>query len=157
MKLQEMVRHIVRFKTSEHTRTLEAEVMRLRSENRALLNSILGIAGVPPITVAEATVTVRDAGDAAFEKSDVKPNASAAGMANGEPSAPPTAEAKDIAQARTSKAEPWKARRKVSKSNTGADAGKMLVASPTRRRSWQQINRTLEINSTKKKPQEPDS
>jgi hypothetical protein len=30
---------------------LEAEVMRLRAENRALLNSILGIAGVPPVTV----------------------------------------------------------------------------------------------------------
>jgi hypothetical protein len=32
--------------------TLEAEVARLRAENRALLNSILGIAGVPPISVA---------------------------------------------------------------------------------------------------------
>jgi hypothetical protein len=31
--------------------TLEAEVARLRAENRALLNSILGIAGVPPISV----------------------------------------------------------------------------------------------------------
>lgn len=30
---------------------LEAEVARLRMENRALLNSILGIAGVPPISV----------------------------------------------------------------------------------------------------------
>jgi len=36
-----------------YTRALEREVARLRAENRALLNSILGIAGVPPI-VAEA-------------------------------------------------------------------------------------------------------
>jgi hypothetical protein len=35
---------------------LEAEVARLRMENRALLNSILGIAGVPPISVANANV-----------------------------------------------------------------------------------------------------
>jgi len=35
-----------------YEQTLEAEVARLRAENRALLNSILGIAGVPPILVA---------------------------------------------------------------------------------------------------------
>jgi D-aminopeptidase len=38
---------------------LEAEVARLRGENRALMNSILGIAGVPPVIVSgdeEATV-----------------------------------------------------------------------------------------------------
>ena len=34
-----------------YEKTLEAEVARLRAENRALLNSILGIAGVPPIPV----------------------------------------------------------------------------------------------------------
>ena len=31
----------------------EAEVARLRAENRALLNSILGIAGIPPVLVEE--------------------------------------------------------------------------------------------------------
>jgi hypothetical protein len=31
---------------------LEAEIVRLRAENRALMNSILGIAGVPPVTVS---------------------------------------------------------------------------------------------------------
>jgi hypothetical protein len=35
-------------------RELEAEVARLRGENRALMNSILGIAGVPPVIVADA-------------------------------------------------------------------------------------------------------
>ena len=33
--------------------SLEGEVLRLRAENRALMNSILGIAGVPPVIVAE--------------------------------------------------------------------------------------------------------
>src|ERR1700722_9321734 len=39
---------------TRYTRALEAEVARLRAENRALLNSILGIAGVPPITVPDS-------------------------------------------------------------------------------------------------------
>jgi hypothetical protein len=33
---------------------LEAEVMRLRAENRALTNSLLGTAGFPPVEFAEA-------------------------------------------------------------------------------------------------------
>jgi hypothetical protein len=39
--------------STKYTRAMEAEVVRLRAENRALLNSILGIAGVPPVVVAE--------------------------------------------------------------------------------------------------------
>lgn len=34
---------------SRYVRELEAEVARLRAENRALLNSLLGTAGIPPI------------------------------------------------------------------------------------------------------------
>lgn len=37
---------------TRYTRTLEAEVARLRAENRALINSILGVAGIPPMRVA---------------------------------------------------------------------------------------------------------
>lgn len=43
-----------RITATRYTRALEAEVVRLRAENRALLNSILGIAGVPPITVPDS-------------------------------------------------------------------------------------------------------
>jgi hypothetical protein len=43
---------------TRYTRGLEAEVARLRAENRALLNSILGIAGVPPITVIPESVSI---------------------------------------------------------------------------------------------------
>ncbi|MGH9714075.1 MAG: hypothetical protein ACRD5M_12330 [Candidatus Acidiferrales bacterium] len=46
-----------RITTSRYTRALEAEVMLLRAENRALLNSILGIAGVPPVPVPELSAT----------------------------------------------------------------------------------------------------
>lgn len=41
----------VKLTSRRYETTLEAEVARLRAENRALLNSILGIAGVPPISV----------------------------------------------------------------------------------------------------------
>jgi hypothetical protein len=50
-----------RFTTTRYTRSLEREVARLRAENRALLNSILGIAGVPPLPVMELPEGVPDA------------------------------------------------------------------------------------------------
>jgi hypothetical protein len=42
----------VRGAVAGRRRELEREVTRLRAENRALMNSILGIAGVPPVTVS---------------------------------------------------------------------------------------------------------
>ncbi len=39
---------------SRYVRLLEDEVERLRAENRALVNSLLGTAGIPPIDVPEA-------------------------------------------------------------------------------------------------------
>ncbi len=50
---------------ARRVRELEAEVVRLRAENRALMNSILGIAGVPPVIVADASETAAVAGGAA--------------------------------------------------------------------------------------------
>jgi hypothetical protein len=37
--------------TTRYTRSLETEVARLRAENLALVNSILGVAGVPPLRI----------------------------------------------------------------------------------------------------------
>ena len=34
-----------------YTRMLEGEVERLRAENRALVNSIIGVAGIPPLKI----------------------------------------------------------------------------------------------------------
>jgi hypothetical protein len=48
---------IRRVSSTKYTRALEADVARLRAENRALLNSILGIAGVPPVVVADNDVS----------------------------------------------------------------------------------------------------
>jgi hypothetical protein len=39
---------------SNYVQLLEAEVARLRAENRALMNSLLGTAGFPPIEFPEA-------------------------------------------------------------------------------------------------------
>ncbi|MHB8541773.1 MAG: hypothetical protein ACYDCD_12665 [Candidatus Acidiferrales bacterium] len=39
---------------SRYTRALEDEVARLRAENHALVNSILGVAGIPPIRLVSA-------------------------------------------------------------------------------------------------------
>jgi hypothetical protein len=38
---------------SRYVRLLEVEVARLRGENRALVNSLLGTAGFPPISIDE--------------------------------------------------------------------------------------------------------
>ena len=55
MNIRELWRRIT---ATRYTRALEAEVARLRAENRALLNSMLGIAGVPPITVLPDSVSI---------------------------------------------------------------------------------------------------
>jgi hypothetical protein len=39
---------------SDYVRLLEQEVSRLRAENRALMNSLLGTAGFPPVEFPEA-------------------------------------------------------------------------------------------------------
>lgn len=39
---------------SRYVRALEEEVLRLRAENRALTNSLLGTAGFPPVDYPEA-------------------------------------------------------------------------------------------------------
>ncbi len=57
----------IRITTTRYARALEAELVRLRvdnerlrAENRALLNSILGIAGVPPLPVPAAALAAAE-------------------------------------------------------------------------------------------------
>jgi hypothetical protein len=44
--------------TTRYVGMLEGEVLRLRMENRALMNSLLGTAGFPPVEFAEAVKPV---------------------------------------------------------------------------------------------------
>ena len=99
---------------------LRAEIDRLRAENRALLNSILGIAGVPPIPTDIPT-------------SCVEPPLSA------HPASPPGLEAPPSRPGTSSRA----ARGRL-------PAGEAQMIAPLRRRSWQQINRMLEFESGRK-------
>jgi hypothetical protein len=126
MKLRELGRQLL---TSKYSRALEADVLRLRLENRALLNSILGIAGVPPIVVAPEDLTAIPG----------TVNVSTAKLGTSKP----VASAQVEMNINASGSEP----------GTGRSAVKNLanVTAPTRRRSWHQIYRMLEIDSARKK------
>jgi len=50
---QTIIAWIGRNLRSRYVRLLEEEVARLRAENRALVNSLLGTAGFPPVTLDE--------------------------------------------------------------------------------------------------------
>jgi hypothetical protein len=114
-----------RIATGRYTRSLEREVGRLRAENRALLNSILGIAGVPPLPVSG--LTADGCGEDELEVAGARANRRR----------DPDGSAMAV--------------RPVSLrggANAGADGQSAL---PLRRRSWQQINRMLELESARKK------
>jgi hypothetical protein len=49
-----MLSFLERLLRSRYVRLLEEEVLRLRAENRALTNSLLGTAGFPPVDYPEA-------------------------------------------------------------------------------------------------------
>jgi len=48
-----MLKWFHQFFQTRYVGTLEAEVLRLRAENRALMNSLLGTAGFPPVEFPE--------------------------------------------------------------------------------------------------------
>jgi hypothetical protein len=150
-----------------------AELARLRAENRALLNSILGIAGVPPLPV--------DRG--AFVEPQLYPERAAHGTADVDsaPSYTPV-----IPRPRSSTAEesavgseiqkqiPRRPQDGLSRDDSVVSNGSGLPSSfdgrpprrpaplqnhsaamktmavPMRRRSWQQINRMLEFDAARK-------
>jgi hypothetical protein len=100
----------------------EAEIIRLRAENRALLNSILGIAGVPPVSAS--------LDDLAAVQSSVF-------SGTGTPACAPllSRNPSDLGSHTTSRP----------RANSTPH-----VAAPTRRRSWPQIHRLLEFESAQK-------
>jgi hypothetical protein len=123
-----------RITATRYTRALEAEVARLRAENHALLNSILGIAGVPPITV----VVPPDTSTEVFS-AGARPT-----TAHLQHVIPPADAAPPAVPAST---KPGRAVRRPSRMRVKPPSD---AAVPMRRRSWHQIYRMLELDSANK-------
>jgi hypothetical protein len=119
----------LRFRTGR-SRALEDEIARLRAENRALVNSILGIAGIPPLRVA-TTLRAEAAAGAAI-RPPLRP------FSQARRSSPANKNVEGDASAR-SQSSPSAA--EYSAANTNL--------SPRRRRSWQQLGRALEIEDAR--------
>jgi hypothetical protein len=135
----------LRLTSTRYTRALEAEVARLRAENRALLNSILGIAGVPPIPVPPDSVSV-GAQHAAPTYTMPRKHAWRRHKF-------PVPDSAGKPEARTSRSS------EVHSATTPASNGNardVNAVTPMRRRSWHQIYRMLEIDSARKKPNHLD-
>jgi len=124
MSIRQLWNRIV---ATRYTRLLEAEVGRLRAENRALLNSILGIAGIPPIVVAtegaESVATRPQIADGID-----RPSALVGGSVS--------------------------SRRKPRSGTASVRGIAMNMPPPVRHRSWQQVNRMLEFDSVRKREQD---
>jgi hypothetical protein len=172
-----------RLTTSRYARALEAfahtehalkeEIARLRAENRALLNSILGIAGIPPIVVTPAEAATEAAMLNSFLRTSAAPRSASSSPANlhadeetqrnrteAEATTPtpprpdkPESSAPHATRFKTASTAPR--RPGPPHANTARFNGQpQRNISPMRRRSWQQINRMLEFESAKKKSQE---
>ncbi len=181
-----------RLTTTRHASTLEAElaleravvvrldavvaqqsreITRLRAENRALLNSILGIAGVPPLPATEADLAAAQASSysgtgtpacaplLSCSPSDLGSSAKSHPVnARGQSEACPTeaSPGTPTAEFRTAGLRPAQlvatqslAARTPNHSHPRANSSPH-VAAPTRRRSWPQIHRLLEFESAQK-------
>ena len=123
-----------------------AEIIRLRAENRALLNSILGIAGIPPLPATEADLaTVQQSLHIAPPFSSTGNPACAAGdtqLDRATPVSTATLCHPEVAAA--------------TEGSQGNDSPRTRghtaphLAAPMRRRSWPQIHRLLEFESAQK-------
>jgi hypothetical protein len=148
-----------------------AEIDRLRAENRALLNSILGIAGIPPIPVPAFTpnpVTTFTPLSPADGHSESPTHSRAADESLLRPphllQTAPTSDSSSR-QSGTRNDSPLSPSPQRSQSPNPSQISpspesatqpsaptkpRSLAALPTRRRSWHQINRLLEIESARK-------
>ena len=134
-----------------------SENVRLRDENRALLNSILGIAGIPPILVpaplpeslvadARDFVIPGDDPTGAGNPSSDSPHAPAKeSTMNSNPDLKPASDKPNSPAPHSSLFASPRIRR--TPNSAGADSS---AAVHTRRRSWHQINRRLEFESARK-------
>jgi hypothetical protein len=130
---------------------MRAENTRLRAENRALLNSILGIAGIPPIIVHTPEEALMN--DVAPANVPRDSSVNALNAASSDPF-PALTRPDKPANPKPESVIPSRGPRLVGTRRNLRHNGTQLNSSPPRRRSWQQINRMLELESARKKPQE---
>jgi hypothetical protein len=133
-----------------------AEIARLRAENRALLNSILGIAGIPPIPVPAFTpnpVTTFTSLSPADGHSESPTHSRVADESLLRPphllQTAPTSDSSSR-QSGTRNDSPLSPSPESATQPSARTKPRSLAALPTRRRSWHQINRLLEIESARK-------
>ncbi|MGB8590899.1 MAG: hypothetical protein WA755_04755 [Candidatus Acidiferrales bacterium] len=125
------------FTSTRYTRSLEDEIIRLRAENRALVNSIIGIAGIPPLKIDQDLERVRRRNTPRANGTTLANDATIAAGA-GMPARERANNFRSAAASAANDAQPARAR------------GIMLPVNPTRRRSWQQIGRMLEIEDARR-------
>lgn len=138
-RIREFARvHVIARLRTRYARALEDEIVRLRAENRALMNSILGIAGIAPI------LDVRD------WKCEVRKEANA--DARSAQAAP-----KPLPDERGTKCSVNAVRRTRDKGGPKGRPYEADMAGPVRRRSWRQIERELEIEDARAARRERES
>jgi hypothetical protein len=135
------------------------EIARLRAENRALLNSILGIAGIPPVvpemplpsSVSLPTKCHSESAAADDESRSTPPYPSSTAAEKNSPG--PQRPRNDIPP-HSSSPQSFRPQPQHSPLPSSAPASstpqRRQLATPMRRRSWHQIMRTLEFESGKK-------
>jgi hypothetical protein len=164
-----------RFASTRRTRALESaahteralrdeisrqddEILRLRAENRALLNSILGIAGIPPISIGLPGRRFAEPGSSDTIFTTLHPavghsESSAISTGDEESLRPPhLLQAAPVSDSSSSSRSAGDGTR--SDSSPLSKAERRAAAIPTRRRSWHQINRQLEMESARKPEQQ---
>ena len=131
----------LRLTTSRYTRALEDELARLRAENRALLNSILGIAGIPPLRF-DAELARKHRRELHAAANDEKSGAPYDARYRSQPRAHNDGNADLRADSNA---------RHADRSARGAHTNGLIIPpGPLRRRSWQQIGRMLEIEDARR-------
>ena len=140
---------------TQYARALECEVARLRAENHALVNSILGVAGIPPMRMVAAARKVRadsvtDVGSRDVCVTETRDLGREPGKASRQPDINRPAGRELHAGAAPPRAVPAQA--------IGA-VGREEQSTPLRRRSWQQIERVREIEDARaaRREQETDT
>lgn len=147
----EQIEGTSRQECADRVRILETQILLLRAENRGLLNSVLGIAGVPPIIVDDPPIAFigRESGEPARYESEassavIVPQVTVDSVENNEEH-----RTNSVRSVNSNAAIP---RKEPTQTRTANDP---RIIPPMRRRSWHQIYRKLEFESSRKKELEP--